>query len=174
MESNNNNNYNRKKRTGWIRHFTVPTDYRVKLKMDEKRDKFLNLAREIKILRNMKVTMIPIVVGVLGINIKGLVNALGDLEIRGTVDTSQTTAVLISVRIPRRVLETWEDLLSLNFQWKILSYLWCKNSQKSNNNRGRIETLSTAILLRSARILRKTLKIGGGGLAVTQIPVKDH
>ena len=54
----------------------------------------------------MKVTMILIVTGMLGTVTKGLVQGLEDLEIRGQVDTIQTTALLRSARILRRVLET--------------------------------------------------------------------
>ena len=38
----------------------------MKLKECEKRDKYLDLARELKRLWNMKVTIIPIVIGTLG------------------------------------------------------------------------------------------------------------
>ena len=54
----------------------------------------------------MKVTVIPIVIGALVTFTKELVKALEDLEIRGRVETIQTTALLRSVRIQRRVLET--------------------------------------------------------------------
>ena len=43
--------------------FTVPTDHRIKLKESEKKDKYLDLARELKKLWNMKVTIIPIAIG---------------------------------------------------------------------------------------------------------------
>ena len=66
----------------------------------------------------MKVTMIPIAIGVLCTVTKELVQGLEDLEIRWRVETIQTTALLKSARISRRVLETWGDLLSLSFQWK--------------------------------------------------------
>ena len=49
--------------------------------------------------------VIPIVVGALGTVTKGLVNGLEDLEIRGQEESIQTTTLLRSVRIPRRVLE---------------------------------------------------------------------
>ena len=39
--------------------FAVPADHRINLKENEKRDKYLDLAREIKKLRNMKVTIVP-------------------------------------------------------------------------------------------------------------------
>ena len=50
-----------KKRTCEIVDFAVPADHRVKLKEYEKRDKYLELGRELKKLWNMKVTVIPIV-----------------------------------------------------------------------------------------------------------------
>ena len=52
----------------------------------------------------MKVTFIPI--GGLRTVTKGLIKGLEDLEIRGRVETIQTTALLRSARILRRVLET--------------------------------------------------------------------
>ena len=54
----------------------------------------------------MKVTVISIVIGAFGRVTKDLVQGLEDLEIRGQVETIQTTALLRSARIPRRVLET--------------------------------------------------------------------
>ena len=47
----------KKKRTWKIVDFTVPTNHRIKLKESEKKDKYLDLARELKILWNMKVTI---------------------------------------------------------------------------------------------------------------------
>ena len=42
--------------------FAVPADHRVKLNESEKKDKKLDLARELKKLWNMKVTVVPIVI----------------------------------------------------------------------------------------------------------------
>ena len=53
----------------------------------------------------MKVTIIPTVIGALGTVSKGLVQGLVDLEIKGHVETIQTTASLRSARILRRFLE---------------------------------------------------------------------
>ena len=91
--------------------FAVSTDHRVKLKESEKKDKYLDLARELSVsvyqnLWNMKATIIPIVIGALGTVTEGLVKGLEDLEIMGRVETVQTTALLRSARILRRVLET--------------------------------------------------------------------
>ena len=46
--------------------FAVPADHRIKLKECKKRDKYLDLAIELKNLWNMKVTIIPIVIGAFG------------------------------------------------------------------------------------------------------------
>ena len=94
--------------------FEVPADHRVKVKESEKKDKYLDLAREVKKLLNMKETFIPIVIGVLGTVTEGLLKRLEDLEKRGRVQTIQTTTLLRSARIVRRVLETWGQLLSLS------------------------------------------------------------
>ena len=55
---------------------SCPADHRVKLKEGEKRDNYLDLARELKKLWNMKVTIIPIVIGPhkIGTRIGGLGN----------------------------------------------------------------------------------------------------
>ena len=97
---------NKKERTCRIVDFAVPADHRLKLKEGEKRDKYLDLAWKMKKLCNLKVTIIPIVIGALGTVPKGLVQGLEDLEITGRVETVQTTALLRSARILRRVLET--------------------------------------------------------------------
>ena len=55
----------------------VPPDYRIKLKECEKKDKYLNLARELKKLWNMKVTIIPIVIGAFGTVTKKLLKGTG-------------------------------------------------------------------------------------------------
>ena len=62
--------------------FPVPADNRVKLKESKKKNKYFDLARELKKLWNMKLTVIPIVIGALGIVTKGLVQGLEDLEIK--------------------------------------------------------------------------------------------
>ena len=89
-------------------NFAVPADHRVKLK-GKKRDEYVNLARELKKLWNMKVTVITIVIGMIP---QGLVKGLEDLEIRGQVETIQTTALLRLARILRKDLETYCHLNS--------------------------------------------------------------
>ena len=54
----------------------------------------------------MKVTIIPIVIGAFGTVTKGLLKGLDDLEVGDRVVIIQTTALLKTVRILRRVPET--------------------------------------------------------------------
>ena len=112
---------NNKKRIYKIVDFAVPTDYRINLKESEKKDKYLDLARELKKLWNMKVTIVPIVIDALGTITKGLLKGLEDFEVGGRVETIQMTVLLWTARILRRVLETWGHLLSLKLQWKTIS-----------------------------------------------------
>ena len=89
-----NNNQQKKKRICKIVDFAVTADHRIKPKEYEKKDKYLNLAREWKKLWTMQ----------------------EELE----VETIQTTALLRTAKILRRILETWGDLLSLRLQWKTI------------------------------------------------------
>ena len=90
------------------------------MKECEKKDKYLNLAIELKKLWNMKVSILPIVLGAFGTITKGLLKSLKDLEVDGRVETIQTIALLRTARILRRVPENWGDLLSLKPQWKTI------------------------------------------------------
>ena len=75
----------------------------------------------------MKVTITPIVIGAFRTVIKVLLQGLKDLEFGGRAETIQTTALLKTARILRRVLETWEDLMSINLQGKPSAYADVKN-----------------------------------------------
>ena len=84
----------------------VPAEHRIKLKECEKRDKYLDLVRELQKLWNMKVTIISIVIGSFGTVTKALSKGLEDLEVGGRVESIQTTALLKTARILRKILET--------------------------------------------------------------------
>ena len=94
---------NKRKRTCWILDLAVPADYKVKIKWNKKRNKYFDLARELKKIWHMKVTVVPIVIGTLGMIPKGL--GWEELEIGGWAETIQIAALLRSTRILRRVLE---------------------------------------------------------------------
>ena len=58
----------------------VPDDHKVELKESKKKDKYLDLPRDLKKkLWNMKMTVLPIVIGALGTVNKGLIMRLKDL-----------------------------------------------------------------------------------------------
>ena len=68
-------------------NFDIPTSHKVKSK--ENKRKLGNWKK----LWSMKVTVIPIIIGARGTVTKKLLRGLEDLEIRGRVETIQTTAV---------------------------------------------------------------------------------
>ncbi len=54
----------------------------------------------------MQVTIIPFVIGAFGTVTKGSLKGLEDLKVGGRVETIQTTTLLRTFRILRRILET--------------------------------------------------------------------
>ena len=74
--------------------FAVAVDHRWKFEENEKRDKYIDLARELKKLWNIKLTVI--LIGILQRRTipKGMVKGLEDSEIRGQVEIIQTIALL--------------------------------------------------------------------------------
>ena len=101
-------------------HLAIPANHKIKLKekKEKKRDKYLYFTRE---LWNMKMTGIPTIIGALGTVTKGFIQGREDLEIRGRVETIQTTALLRSASIMSP-----GDLLSLKFFLETISLLWCE------------------------------------------------
>ena len=97
---------NKKKRTCKIVDFSVPADHRIKLKECEKKDKYLDLARELKKLWKLRVTIVPIVISAFATVTKGLLKGQEDLEVGGRVETIKTSTLLKTASILRRVLET--------------------------------------------------------------------
>ena len=57
--------------------FAILVDYIVKIKKSEKRDKYLDLAGKLRMLWNMKVMVISIVTGDLGMVLKGFGKGAG-------------------------------------------------------------------------------------------------
>ena len=96
--------------------FAIPYDSRVNSKEVEKTEKYQDLAREIKKLWGMRVTVIPIVIGTLGTTPKKLKKRLEDIGIETRVIELQKTVILHSTRILRKLLEIWEILLMLNLE----------------------------------------------------------
>ena len=70
---------NKKTRTCKIVDFAVRADHRIKQIEYEKKDKYFDLARELKKLWNMQVTIIPIVIGAFGTGTKEWLKGTGGL-----------------------------------------------------------------------------------------------
>ena len=114
------NNNQQKKRIWKIVDFAVPADHRMKLKESEKKDKYLDLARGLKKTMEHEGDNYTNCDWCFWYSNKGLLKGLDDLEVGGRVETIQTTALLKTSRILRRVLETWGDLLPLKLLWKTI------------------------------------------------------
>ena len=93
INNNNNNNNNNKKRTCKIVDCAVPADYRIKLKECEKKDKYFDLARELKKNYGAWKWQLYIVIGSFCTVTNGLLKGQEDVEVGGWVDTIQTTVL---------------------------------------------------------------------------------
>ena len=80
------------------------------------KDKYLDLARDLKKMWSKKVRIVLIVISAFGTIITELLKDLGDLEVGGRIETIQMTSLLRTARILSRFLETRGDLLSLKLQ----------------------------------------------------------
>ena len=94
---------NKDKRESWIVDIAIPGDLRVREKEIEKREKYQDLAIEIRRLWKTSVKVVSIVVGALGT----IGNARSDLEtlgIKDGTDMIQTAVLLGSAHILRKTL----------------------------------------------------------------------
>ena len=85
--------------------FAMPYDTRVGDKEVEKIEKYLDLTRELKKVWNIKVTVVPLVVGALGTPAKALEKRLKTIGIETKITELQKTVFIHSSRILRKVLE---------------------------------------------------------------------
>ena len=100
--------------------FAVLADHWVKIKEIEKGDKHLDLARELRKLWNMMVTVIQIVIGALGTVPKGFESGLEELKI-GWSETIQTTVLLRSTRITQNLVEFTQNPVDWLFGFYVIS-----------------------------------------------------
>ena len=111
--------------------FGVPADHKVKPTESENKDKYQDLAREPEKLLNMKVTVMPIIIGVCDTVTKGLIKGLEDLKIRGRVESIQTATLVRSARILRRVLDIELTFCPSNSCGELSAYAGVKTYQMS-------------------------------------------
>ena len=103
---------NKMKHKSQLVDVAVPRDHNVRIKESEKLEKYLDLARNAQKFC-MTVSVVLIIVRALGKIIKNQEKSVKELEMKGRIETVQTTALLTSARILRRVLKSGGDLLSL-------------------------------------------------------------
>ena len=109
-----------------------------------------------KKLWNMKVKVIPFVIGTLGTVCRGLERKLGQLEIRTRIEIIHITSLLRSVRILRRVQEIRARIEIIHTTVLLRSV---RILRRVLEIRARIEIIHTTVLLRSVRILTRVLEI---------------
>ena len=84
--------------------FSVPMDKNVVKKEDEKVEKYLQLAQEIRKMHKVNTEIIPVVIGALGTVPKRLPRYLKALGIPDVIGSMQTTVLLGTTRILKNVL----------------------------------------------------------------------
>ena len=84
--------------------FAIPFDTRVDDKEVEKIEKYLDLARELKKVWNMKVAVVPLVVGALGTPAKALKKRLKIIVIETKITELQQTVLINTRRILQKGL----------------------------------------------------------------------
>ena len=94
-----------KKRTRKIIDFAGPGDSRIEEKEKEKIKKDQDLRRELQKIRNVRMKIMPLVLGALGVIPKQFGNILKETGIIAEVGQVQKTVLLGTVRIIREILE---------------------------------------------------------------------
>ena len=95
----------KKERICKIIDFPVPGDSRIEVKEKDKIEKYQDLRRELQKIWNVKVKIIPLVVGSLGAIPKQFGNRLKQIGITAGTAQFQKTVLLVTARILRKVLE---------------------------------------------------------------------
>ena len=93
------------RRTCKITDFAVPGDSRIEEKEKEETEKYQDLRRELQKICNLRVKIIPLVVGSLGAIPKQFGNRLKETGIAVEIGQVQKSVLLGTARILRRVLE---------------------------------------------------------------------
>ena len=95
----------KKRRTCKIIDFAVPGDSRIEEKEKEKIEKYQDLRRELQKIWNVRVKIIPLVVGSLGAIPKQFGNRLKEIGVAAETGQFQKTVLLGMARILRKVLK---------------------------------------------------------------------
>ena len=94
----------REENTWYIVDFVIPMDYHIEEKEEEKTDKYMDLAAEVRRQFREKKVILPIVLRALGTVSAKLSEMLKKLDIEDIIGSLQTVALISSTAILRRVL----------------------------------------------------------------------
>ena len=114
----------------WLRYTVWQT---VDDKEVEKIEKYLDLARELKKVWNMKVTVVPLEAGALGTPAKSRVKRLKTIGIETKIIELPKSVLIYTIRILWKVLEVWGVLLTLYLKNKthlLVHSLWKRMVRK--------------------------------------------
>ena len=95
----------KKERSCKIIDFTVPGDSRIEEKEKDKIEKYQDLGRELQKIWNVKVKIIPLVIGCLGAIPKQFGNILKQIGVTAGTTQVQKTVLLGKARILRKILK---------------------------------------------------------------------
>ena len=85
--------------------FAVPVDQPIEISQKKKTESYQDLNRELQKLRNLKISIVLIVVGAPGTIPKSLEKHLSEGNVEVNISQMQTTVLLNNPRIFRKVLE---------------------------------------------------------------------
>ena len=94
----------REENTRYKADFAIPIDHHVKEKEEEKTEKYMDLAAEVRRQFKVKTVIVPIILGALGTVPAKLSTSLEKLEIDDVIGSLQTAVLISSTAILRRVL----------------------------------------------------------------------
>ena len=94
----------REENTWYIVDFVIPMDYHIEEKEEEKTDKYMDLAAEVRRQFREKTVILPIVLGALRTVSAKLSEMLKKLDIEDIIGSLQTVVLISSTAILRRVL----------------------------------------------------------------------
>ena len=85
--------------------FALPTDHQIEISQQRKIENHEDLKRKLQKLWNLKTSIVPIVIVTLGTIPKSLEKHLNELNVEVNIFQMETTVLLNSARITRKVME---------------------------------------------------------------------
>ena len=119
------NDQKQRKKICKIIDFAVPVEHRIKLKECEKRDKYLDLPRELKNYGIWRWQLYQLWL-VLWHGCKRIIKGPGRFGSWRPSGDHPNNSIIENGQYTENFQETWGDLLSLNLQWKTISLRWCQ------------------------------------------------